>query len=141
MEFYRGYGGPEVEEEVTQIIEITLHRQNNGDKFRTLKRLATSSFLKPFSCIGILFLCWETSGFTVVVTYADDYLENFGAHALGYEMEAVLFGLVNFILTCIAPLLLLKISKKTLLVTCGFVGAIGFILGWQGFCHTLNVSL
>ena len=141
MEFYRGHGGPEVDEEVTQIIEITLHRQNNGGKFRTLKRLATSSFLKPFSCIGILFLCWETSGFTVVVTYADDYLENIGAHALGYEMEAVLFGLVNFILTCIAPLLLLKISKKTLLVTCGFVGSIGFILGWQVFCHIVNVNL
>ena len=130
MEFYRGYGGPEVDEELTQIIEITLHRQNNGDKFTTLKRLATSSFLKPFSCIGILFICLEISGFTVVVTYADDYLENIGAQALGYEMEAVLFGLVNFILTCIAPLLLLKISKKTLLVICGFVCSIGFILGW-----------
>ena len=129
MEFYRGLGGPEVDEEVTQIIEITLRRKNNEDKFITIKRLATSTFLKPFSCIGILFLCWSTSGFTAVVTYADDYLENIGAQALDYEMEAVLFGLVNFLLTCIAPLLLFKISKKTLLVSCGFVGSIGFILG------------
>ena len=129
MAFYRGLGGPEVDEEVTQIIEITLQRKNHGDKLRTLKRLATSSFLKPFSCIGILFLCWQISGFTVVVTYADDYLENIGAQALNYEMEAVLFGLVNFLLTCLAPLLLFKVSKKTLLVTCGFVGSIGFILG------------
>ena len=130
MEFFRGSHAPGVDEEVNTIIEITcVTEYKEGCRSGALKELTKSSFLKPFSCIGILYLFYSISGYDAVSAYSVDYFENAGARALSYGTDSVILGIVKCILTFIAPFLLLKVSKKKLFVICGFVSSIGFILG------------
>ena len=43
---------------------------------RTLKKLKSSSFLKPFSCVGILYFMTEACGVIALTTYMPKILED-----------------------------------------------------------------
>ena len=130
MEFFRGSAAPGVGEEVNAIIESkSMTKCKEGYICDSLRQLTSISFLKPFSCIGFIYLLSNISGYGVVGSYSMDYFDNAGAHAVSYGAESVILGSVNVILTFLAPFILSKLPKKGLFVTCGFVSSIGFILG------------
>ena len=130
MEFFRGSSAPEVEEEVNSIIEnLSEKKSKEGHKQSSLRQLATLSFLKPFSSIGIIYLSCSLSGYAAVSAYSNDYFDNAGARAMSYGTDSVILGSVKCLSTFLAPFILMKVCKKKLLVTCGFASSIGFILG------------
>ena len=130
MEFFRGSHAPEVDEEVNAIIEnATVNEHKEGYISGRVRQLASPSFLKPLSCVGILNWSLSISGNGVVTAYSNDYFDNAGAGALSYETDSLILGSVKWILTILAPFLLLKLPKKGLFVLCGFVSSIGFVLG------------
>ena len=130
MESFRGSAAPGVDEEVDAIIESTsMTKFKEGYICGSLKQLTTISFLMPFSCIGVIYLLYNISGYGAVSSYSMDYFDSAGAHAVRYETESVILGSCNVILTFLAPFILSKLPKKGLFVTCGFVSSIGFILG------------
>ena len=127
MEFFRGSAAPGVDEEFNAIIASKECKEDN--RCGTLGQLTTMSFLKPFSCIGIIYLSYTLSGFGAAFAYSNDYFDHAGAHAMSYGTDSVVLGLVTCTLTLLAPFILFKLPKKRLLVTCGFVSSIAFILG------------
>ena len=130
MEFFRGSAAPGVDEEVNAIIESTSTTKcKEGYRCGSLRQLTTMSFLKPFACIGIIYLSYNISGYGAVAAYSNDYFDNAGARAMSYGEDSVILGLVKCLLTFLAPFILFKLSKKRLFVTCGFVSSIGFIFG------------
>ena len=130
MEFFQGSVDPGVEEEINAIIEnATMTKGKEGYINGSLRQLSSNSFLKPFLCIGILFWCYNISGYGVITSYSNDYFDNAGAQAFSYETESVILGSVRWILTFLAPFILLKLPKKWLFVICGLVSSVGFILG------------
>ena len=130
MEFFRGSAAPGVDEEVNAIFESTSRtKYKEGYTSGALRQLTSFSFWKPFSCIGILYVFYTISGYDAVSAYSNDYFENAGARAVSYGTDSVILGLVKCILAFLAPFIMFKLSKKRLLVTCGFVSSIGFILG------------
>ena len=135
MEFFRGSGAPGVEEEVNAIVDSTsITKNKEGYRCGFLGHLTTIRFLKPFSCIGIIYFCQSISGYGAVIAYSNDYFENAGARAMSYGTDSIILGIVRCISTLLAPFILFKLSKKILFVTCGFISSIGFILGNYLFC-------
>ena len=129
MEFFRGSVAPGVDE-VNAIIEnATMAKCKEGYINSSLRQLTTYSFMKPFSCIGILYLSYNVCGYGVVTAYSNDYFDNAGAQAVSYETDSVILGSVKWILTLTAPFILVILPKKCLFVICGFVSSVGFILG------------
>ena len=130
MEFFRGSASPGIDDEVNAIIESpSMKKRQEGYRGGSLRKLTTISFLKPFSCIGIIYFCCSISGYGAVSAYSNDYFDNAGARAMSYGTDSVILGIVKCIFTFLAPFMLVKLSKKKLFVTCGFLGSIGLILG------------
>ena len=130
IQFYRGAVSQGIEEEFKDIIEnATMRKYKEGYICGSLRQLTTPSFLKPFSCIGILYLFYNISGYGVVTAYSNDYFDYAGAQVVSFESDSVILGVVKWILTFIAPILLLKFPKKWLFLFCGCVSSIGFIGG------------
>ena len=129
MEFYRGSGAPGIDEEVNAIIESSSMAKHKGNRNGIVEQLTTASFLKPMACIGPLFLAYSLSIYFPIESYTMDYFENAGPRAMTYKTDSVILGLVDFILTALAPFITSKVSKKILFVTCGFVSSTGLFLG------------
>ena len=130
MEFFRGSLDSGFEEEINAINESTsISKSEKICAFGTFQHLTKALFLKPFSCIGVLFLSYHLSGYSVVSAYSNSYFEDAGAHALNYAADTAVSGTIKFILSMFAPCILLRVSKKALFVTSGFISAIAFILG------------
>ena len=96
MEFFRGSAAPGVDEEVNAIIESTsVTKCKEGYRCGSLRQLTTMSFLKPFACIGIIYLSYNISGYGAVIAYSNDYFDNAGARAVSYGEDSVIVGLVK----------------------------------------------
>ena len=130
MEFFRGLDSPGIDEEMNAIMKnVSVSKGKEENRSGSLRQLMSISFLKPFSCIGILKLSSCLSGYGTVMAYSNDYFENAGAHVMSYGTDSVVLGVVKCGFTVLAPLTLLKSTKKTLYVMCGFISSLGFILG------------
>ena len=139
MEFYRGSGAPGIDEEVNVILESTSYK-HKGNRYSTVKELKTASFLKPMACIGPLYLAYSLSIYFPIESYTMDYFENAGPRALTYKTYSVILGLVDLILTALAPFIPSKVSKKILFVSCGFVSSTGLFLGDKSVINEKTIS-
>ena len=81
MIFYRGKNRKnsimKLSHELNTIIELS---EQQGGKNKTsfwgnLKVLKSPAFLRPFKCIGILQMLYNMSGFLIISTYTDTFLE------------------------------------------------------------------
>ena len=118
------------EEEINAINERT--SKSSSEKiceFSTFQHLRKATFLKPLSCIGVLYLSYRLSGYSVVRAYSNNYFENAGAHALNYAADSAISGTTMFIFSIFTPFIVSRASKKALFVTSGFISATAFILG------------
>ena len=85
LKFFRG-PNYDITEEIEEIKEKRKSKvENQGEKssgMQTLKKIMSKSFLKPFSCIGIIFICSEWSGYNAFLTYMIEVLE-----ASGFKLD------------------------------------------------------
>ena len=129
MEFYRGSDSPGIDEEMNAIMENISRSKSKEEKGSQSLGQLSISFLKPFSCIGILKISSCLSGYGTVMAYSNDYFDNAGAHVMSPGTDSVVLGVVKCGFTILAPFILLKSTKKTLFVVCGFISSLGFTLG------------
>lgn len=132
MEYFRGSNAPEFEEIIAMNGEASISNSKLGCSFGNLQKLAKiakTSFLKPFSCVGILYLSYHMCGYGPINGYSNYFFENAGAHGIDYATESAVSSIVKFVLSVFAPLILSRVSKKILFVVSGFVSAMSFILG------------
>ena len=80
LQFFRG-AGYDVQYEINEIQEKHLEKQANMEKNWdwTIRRLLSPAFLKPFSCIGVLWTLNTFSGFLVFSNYQYDIMEISGS--------------------------------------------------------------
>ena len=129
IEYFRGSLGPGFDE-VNAINENTsISDRKKRCALGSLCQLGKASFLQPFLCIGILYLSYNISGYSAVCAYSNDYFKNAGAQGIDYAADSAISGTMKFLLSMIAPFILLRVSKKCLFVGSGLVSAVSFILG------------
>ena len=81
LQFFRGqhYDITEEFNEIQQKHESKqVHSKNNSWKF-TIKRIFSAAFLKPFSCVGILYCMNSWLGFSPLLTYTFEILDKAGS--------------------------------------------------------------
>jgi hypothetical protein len=128
MMFYRGNEFKGLEEEIREITEANNKRTGvkNREWNASVKRIFSSAFLKPFSCVGALYILFRLSGYSIVTHYTTSYLETAGAK-MDPMLGTVLVGSVRLLAALCAPFALLKIPKKALFISSGLAGTIGMI--------------
>ena len=77
MIFYRGKNNKKWESELHSIIELAKKCCNKKkiSLWGNLQVLMSPAFLRPFRCVGILYMIHVMSGFMLVSTYTDTFLE------------------------------------------------------------------
>ena len=80
LQYFRGKEF-DVTNEINEIQEKHLEKQSSmGNSWdRTLRRLLSPAFLKPFSCIGVIWSLNMLSGFPVFANYQYDFMEMSGS--------------------------------------------------------------
>ena len=77
MAFYRGKFEKEQEEELKSIMELA--KQSDVAKEINvcghLRALTSTAFLKPFQCVGVIYLLYALSGIHIIHTYTLTFLE------------------------------------------------------------------
>ena len=82
MIFYRGKDNNEREGELNSIIEQA--EQSDGLKksrsCENLKVLKSPDFLRPFRCVGILYILYNMTSVLIIAKYTDTFLEVCNVH-------------------------------------------------------------
>ena len=71
--FYRGKYEKEEEEELQTIME--LDKQNEMSFGGQIQELTSAAFLRPFKCVGVIYLLYALSGIHIIHTYTLTFLE------------------------------------------------------------------
>ncbi len=139
MSFFHGPDFSELDSELAAIIEAKELKdktandfaESNGEKrqfLRAASELMSGVFLRPFSCIGVIYIIYELSGFEVVTAYAQTFFEKTGVQ-LDPSLAAIVSGSFRLLSSLLAPIVLLKAPKKPLFLICGTLSAVGMASG------------
>ena len=130
MSFFRGPNDLKMEKELASILESVAKKDNKGNTFvDVLKQLMGPSFLKPYSCIGILYMIYNMAGLNTVSYYAEDFLDNVGEGIWKPSEAAVALAAFKFLMALLSPLILLKVPKKKLFVILSLISSSSFLAG------------
>ena len=104
LQFFRG-PDYDITEEIDEIIQKQLIKvEQKGDDNKKpsmtwiVKKLMSSSFLKPYSCVGVLCIAVEWSGFSAYLSYMINILKESGS-TLDPNLGPVLIGSVTLFFT------------------------------------------
>ena len=78
MAFYRGKEFHSQEIELQSIVEKEANRasSNQNQNFcGRLQILKTTEFLRPFKCVGLIYILMNMSGITIILSYTATFLE------------------------------------------------------------------
>ena len=89
-----------------------------------LKTMLSKTFLRPFSCVGVIYVLSEFAGLEVIVTYAHSFLEDAGVK-LDPGVAAVCIASMRFVAPLCGAVAMRYSSKKRLFVACGLLAASG----------------
>ena len=112
LQFYRGTDY-DITEELNEIRQKHLHKMENVQiswKW-TLQRLTSMAFLKPFSCIGILYMLNTMSGINIILVYMITLLEETGSN-FDPDLGPVIIGIMRVIVSGLVPFVVQKMPPK-----------------------------
>jgi hypothetical protein len=125
MQFYRG-PDYDVSKEFNEIRRKHQSKIENVTKSwkGTLKRMASMAFLKPFSCIGILYLLGTWNGFNVIINYMITIIKESGS-SIDPEICPIIVGSIRVLTAGLSSLLMYRVSPKILFVICQLISGTG----------------
>ena len=96
---------------------------------RSFFGIATSGeFWKPFSCVGVIFIIFRLSCFSILSHFTAPFLDRAGIK-LDPLLAAALIGVVRLFLALSSILILSFISKRTAFILGGTASTLGMLLG------------
>ena len=127
LTYFRGGDNDEVRKELQDIISSKNARRNLANK-SFLETATCGEFLRPFSCVGILFILLRLSSSSVLFHYTAPFLERAGIN-LDPILAAVIIGIFRVVSSLIPFVLFSFISKRTAFVLAGSVSTLGMLMG------------
>lgn len=105
--------------------KIEAQNQSNSDGptscfMYTLKRLNSSSFYKPFACIGVLYGLTQFNGIPVLVTYLRNIFQESGS-GIDPALGTIFVGLARVATALCSSLIMLKFPKRNTFVVSTFL--------------------
>ena len=167
MIFYRGKDNNEREGELNSIIELA--EQSDGLKksrlCENLKVLKSPDFLRPFRCVGILYILYNMTSVPIIAKYTDTFLEVMYIKISAYidiscldidkicseqlssvnertsiptEQLAIIHGTFKLAASLLGPMIFTKFRKKTAFIMCGTLAALSLAPGKR--CYHINLN-
>ena len=127
LTFYRGGDNENVRKEIEEIVDAR-DTKCKLPKNSLLGIVSSGQFWRPFSCVGVLFILFRLTSFSILSHYAAPFLEK--AHiSLNPLLMAVIFGLIRLVSSLVAFVILSFASKRTTFILTGLVSVIGILIG------------
>ena len=127
LAFYRDGDNEKVRKEMEEIIDAWDTKCKQPKK-SILCVVLSGQFWRPFSCVGVLFILFRLTSFSILSHYAAPFLEK--AHiSLNPLLMAVIFGLIRLVSSLVAFVILSFASKRTTFILTGLVSVIGILIG------------
>ena len=127
--FYRGGYNENVRKELKEIVG-SKEAKCNQSKMSYISIVTSGQFWKPFSCVGIIFIFFQLSSFSILSNYAAPFLDRAGI-SLDPLLASVIIGLIRLVSSFSAFVLFLFASKRTAFVLGGMVSVFGMLAGKQ----------
>ena len=95
LSFYRGEDNDKVREELQEIVDAKESKCNQSKK-SFLGIVSSGEFWRPFSCVGILFILFRLSSYSILSHYTAPFLDK--AHiSLDPLLAAVIIGIIRLV--------------------------------------------
>ena len=139
LQFYRG-ADYDITDELNEIRQKHLHKMENvGTSWKwTCQRLVSSAFLKPFSCIGTIYMFNTMSGINIILVYMITLLEETGSN-IDPELGPVVIGVMRVIVAGLVPFVVQKMPPKASFIVGQAVTSLSMmILGTFSYLHNFQ---
>ena len=98
LQWYRG-AQYDIQQELQEIIDKKREKDAIGQKSRTicqtLKTLASPTFLRPFSCAGVLYLAAQWTGISTMVFYMTNIFQESGS-SIDPWLAPIIVGVIRY---------------------------------------------
>ena len=127
MAIYRGGENDNVKKELEEIIAAK-EAKSNQPKKSFLGIISSGEFWRPFSCVGILFILFRLTGFSILSHYAAPFLDR-AQISLDPLLAAVIIGIIRLVSSISAFVILAYASKKKTFILTGLISTFGMLIG------------
>ena len=125
--YFRGGDHEEVRKELQDIVDAKEAKRNHSE--RSCLGIATSGeFLRPFKCVGFIFILFRLSSFSILSHYTAPFLERAGI-SLDPLLAAVIIGIFRLVSSLGAFAIFSFASKRTAFMLGGVVSTFGMLVG------------
>lgn len=125
MQFFRG-NQYDISEEIQEIQSKHLKKLAQAKNSISWNKIFSSSFLKPFSCVGLLCIFSIMSGYNVITSYMISILEESGS-SVDPNLGPILTGSIGLVATLFPFLLVKRFSPRALFCTCHLVSTVALL--------------
>ena len=126
MHFRGGYS-EDVQNEFKDIVGAKEAKKQHSDR-SFLATASSGEFWRPFSCVGVLYIFFRLSCFSILSHYTAPFLER-AEISLDPLVASILIGLFRLLASLSSFIILLITSKRTAFCLCGAASTIGMIVG------------
>ena len=117
-----------MKEELLGIADAKIDKEGERPK-QSFCAIATSGeFWKPFACVGVLFIIFRLSCFSILSHFTAPFLDRAGIE-LDPLLVGAIIGVVRLIFSLMSILILSFISKRTAFILGGLATTFGILLG------------
>ena len=138
MIHFRGGDNKDVTKEFQEI--VSAKEAKTSQSHRSFSCTVTSGeFWKPFSCVGVIFIIYRLSCFSILSHYTAPFLDRAGIN-LDPLLAAIIIGIVRLISSLAAFPIISFTSKRTAFIVGGAASTLGMLLGKSPVQKQLKTS-
>ena len=130
LQFIRG-AKYDIADELSEIIRGNQAKSEKSDKvssFKTgIKRMCSFAFLKPFSCVGLLFIITMGSGLDALLVHMVDVLEGTESK-INPSIGPIIVGSIRLVFAGVIPFVIRRFVPKIMFITCQALSTLFMVL-------------
>ena len=127
--YYRGGYNENVRKELQEIVG-SKEAKCNQSKMTIIGLVTSEQFWRPFSCVGIIFILFQLSSFSILSNYAAPFLDRAGI-SLDPLLASVIICIFRLVSSHGAFILFLFASKRTAFILGSMASLFGMLAGEQ----------
>ena len=129
LSYFRGGNNQNVKKELEEIIGSKEVKCNHSER-SFLSVVKSGEFWRPFSCVGVTFILFRLSSFSILSHYTAPFLDR-AQISLDPLLAAVIIGIIRLASSLGAFLILSLASKRTAFTLAGLASTFGMLVGKQ----------
>ena len=127
--YYRGEYNENVRKDLQEIVGSNKVNCNQS-KMSYISFVTSGQFWRPYSCVGIIFILFQLSSFSILSHYNAPFLDKAGI-SLDPLLASVIIGIFRLVSSLAAFVLFLFASKRTAFILGGMASLFGMLTGKQ----------